>query len=179
MGLALLNDSKYGFDVDKNVMSMTIQRSPVYAHHRPYILKTGMEYRYMDQGRHNFKYALVPFAGEWSPAATEKAANLLNVPLTALQDYIHAGKLAQENSFIKIDADNVILTAMKQHEDSEDIIVRVHETDGKKTPTSITIPQIGKTWKGTMKPYEIKTLRFPVKAGECYEIDMIEWDAFK
>ncbi|MCL5019262.1 MAG: alpha-mannosidase, partial [Patescibacteria group bacterium] len=47
-GLALLNDSKYGFDVKDNVMSITIQRSPVYAQHRPYVLKPGIEYPYMD-----------------------------------------------------------------------------------------------------------------------------------
>ena len=175
-GMVLLNDCKYSFDVHDNVMAMTVLRSPVYAHHRPYELKQDIEYPYMDQGIHEFKYALAPFVGEWIPSKSMKAADLLNVPLIPLQEFTHSGTLQQESSFITINADNIILTAMKQHEDSEDIIVRIHEADGKSTAASVSIPSMHKSWKGMMKPYEIKTLRLPKGKEESYEIDFIEWD---
>ncbi len=178
-GLIVTNDCKHGFDVEGNVIEMTILRSPAYAHHDPYTLKPEIEYPYMDQGEHIFSYGIRASEGTWLARSAEQSANRLNIPLIALQEYRHGGKYAAEGSFLNVDAENVILTAMKQHEDSEDIIVRIHESDGKRTPVTISIPSIGQSYTGTMQPFEIKTLRFPRNGGECYEIDMIEWDPWK
>ena len=178
-GLLLLNDCKYSFDVEKNVLSMTILRSPVFAEHLPYVLQPGIEYPYMDQGRHEFRYALIPFSGAWMPAEAEFSANLFNMPFSAYQDYRHKGSLPAEYSFCSVSAPNVIVTALKRHEDSDNYIIRFHEADGKKTDASIAFPGLGKVWKGSLNPYEIKTVLVPKGKKEFVELDMIEWDAWK
>ena len=50
------------------------------------------------------------------------------------------GSLPQSTSFCSIDASNVILVNMKIAEDSDGIIFRLMETEGKETTATITLP---------------------------------------
>ncbi len=59
-GVALISDSKYSFDVKDSKMSLTVLRSPVYAHHDPTKLKPGEFYKFQDQGANKFIYRLHP-----------------------------------------------------------------------------------------------------------------------
>ncbi len=67
-GLSLLNDGKYSFDVRGGEMSMTVLRSPPYAHHIPKQLVADEEYTFMDQGIQWFSYALLPHHRSWETA---------------------------------------------------------------------------------------------------------------
>ncbi len=92
-GLSVLNDCTYSFDVRGGDLRLTILRSPVYAHHTPTVLEENGDYVYMDQGRHVFSYELVPHAGSWQDGETVGSAQVLNAPLFALVEHVHAGDL--------------------------------------------------------------------------------------
>jgi alpha-mannosidase len=67
-GLAILNDGKYSFDVRGVEAGMTVVRSPIYAHHDPFVPDPDRPYSYLDQGIQRFSYALVPHEGPWERA---------------------------------------------------------------------------------------------------------------
>ncbi|MFE4724090.1 glycoside hydrolase family 38 C-terminal domain-containing protein, partial [Streptomyces sp. NPDC056728] len=67
-GLTLLNDSKHGHDVLGGEIGMTALRSPVYAWHEPKVLDEDGIYDYLDQGRQEFRYALVSHGADWRTA---------------------------------------------------------------------------------------------------------------
>jgi len=117
-GLSLLNDCKYGHDVNGNVMRLTLLRCPYEPDPRP------------DEGVHHFTYSLYPHAGGWRKAATARQGYELNNPLIALAQLPHEGKLPASHSFLRVEPDNLIVTALKRAEDSDDVILRFYEFAG-------------------------------------------------
>ena len=178
-GLAILNDGKYSFDVAGNEAGMTLVRSPIYAHHDPYVPDPDRPYSYLDQGIQRFTYALVPHEGPWERAGVVRLAAELNAPPQALIETFHAGRLPRSASHAEIDAANVMLTVVKQveDEDSDDLIVRAYETTRNATTTTIRLPLIGREWEATFGPAEIKTFRVPRDpARPIVETNLLEWE---
>jgi hypothetical protein len=91
-----------------------------------------------------FHYSLTTYEGNWQNGNCARfgwsAANQFIV------DDIHGrkdGPLAADTmSFCSVDKPNVLLTALKQAEDGNGIIIRLIETQGKKTTASVTLPHI-------------------------------------
>lgn len=134
----------------------------------------------MDKGRQQFMYALYPHAGSWQQAMTPRRAYELNYGLSATQVQAHTGALHAAHSFLTVEGDNVLLTAVKKAEDSDSLILRLFEWQGTASPVRITLPGspksveevgmmetdvtapqelVGSVVSTTAKPYEIKTLR--------------------
>jgi alpha-mannosidase len=65
----------------------------------------------------------------------------LNYGLKAMQVMPHAGELPAEHSFAAVDADNVVLTAMKKTEDGNGLLLRFYEWAGKGGNVTLTVPQ--------------------------------------
>jgi alpha-mannosidase len=128
-GFSLLNNSKYGYDAKGNVLRLTLLRSP-----------TDPD-PVADQGMHHFVYALYPHAGTWKQALTERQGWDFNYKLDALQVESHAGSLPAEHSFFGIDADDVVLTAIKKAEDGHALILRYYEWAGKHANVGIRLPK--------------------------------------
>lgn len=64
-GVGILNDCKYSACMEHNCMEMTVLRSPVYAHHNPYILdEEEDDYQFTDQGIQN---SVIPSFPIWEP----------------------------------------------------------------------------------------------------------------
>ena len=167
-GVSLLNDSKYGHDVNGSVMRLTLLRCPYDPDPRP------------DEGEHHFTYSLYPHAGGWRRAATVRRSYELNNPLIAITEAAHAGRLPASRSFLRVEPESLIVTALKRAEDAEDIIVRFYESIGAEARARV-IP--GFDWSGAsdvtlmeaptgaaidvgpseirleVRPWEIKTLR--------------------
>jgi alpha-mannosidase len=117
-GVALLNDCKYGHKVLGNVIDLNLLRSPTTPDPKA------------DQGRHQFTYALYPHAGDHVAGGVIRAGYELNVPLRALPVPPHKGELPAAWSFLRVDADNVVVEAVKKAEDTDDIVVRLYEAAG-------------------------------------------------
>lgn len=120
-GVSLLNDSKYGFGVHQNVMSISLLRSP-----------TNPD-PHADEGEQVFTYSLLPHAGSWQDAETVRRAYELNVPLIA-----RAGASPTSTaSFATVDAPNVVIDTVKKAEDTDDVIVRLYESHGARGPVRL------------------------------------------
>ncbi len=178
-GLALLNDGKYSFDVDRKVLSMTVLRSPIYAHHDPFMPPPDSQHVFMDQGVQHFTYTLLPHADGWEGSGVVKRAAELNQrPITVIETFHEHGQLPQHDSFIEVDQDNVLVSVVKKAEDNDDVIVRCYETNRVQTKAIIRLPRWERTIETIFGPCEIKTFRVPHdKMQPIVETNMLEWNA--
>lgn len=173
-GLAILNDSKYGFDIKNGVVRMTILRSPLYAHHEPDRIEYGSPYPVIDQGRQTFQLRLVPHLGPWQDARVPKKAWELNEPAFTHLESSHDGQRGPIASMIGTEADNVMLTVIKKHEDSGLLVVRGYETDGRHVSTTLHMPYLQKAFPISFQPHEIKTLCLNPQEGTLSEMNLLE-----
>ncbi|HSS95022.1 MAG TPA: glycoside hydrolase family 38 C-terminal domain-containing protein, partial [Candidatus Dormibacteraeota bacterium] len=114
-GVALLNDSKYGYDIRGSVMRLSLLRAPT--HPDPAA----------DRGEHRFTYALMPHPGDFRQAGVIAAAEDLNSPLRIVRGDLPAGA---RRSLIEVDTPQVVVEAIKRAEDSDATIVRLYESWG-------------------------------------------------
>ena len=131
-GLSLLNDSKYGYDAKDNVLRLSLLRAPTWPD------------PHADEGHHEFTYSLYPHGGTWKEAMTVRQGYQLNDPLLATAMQAHAGPLPAQQSFVSSTADNVIITAVKQAEDDNSLIIRFYEWAGKSGNVGIRLPRTAK-----------------------------------
>ena len=61
----------------------------------------------------------------------------VNEPLTAVVASPHDGKLPASQSFVSVDATNIVVTALKQAEDDGSLILRFYEAHG--APGKVTV----------------------------------------
>ncbi|MBS4205200.1 alpha-mannosidase [Lederbergia citrea] len=175
-GLSILNDGKYSFDIHNKEMSITVLRSPIYAHHDPLVPQEDGHYTFIDQGIQTFTYSLIPHEGNWETAGTVKRAAELNQKPTTIIETYHEGSLPQKDSFISVDVDNVIVSVVKKAEDNDDLIIRAYETTNNETDVKIALPKWNRVISSTFKPSEIKTFRIPSDQMEAViETNMLEW----
>ena len=166
-GLSLLNDCKYGYDAKGNVLRLSLLRSPEWPD------------PHADEGHHVFTYSFYAHPGSWRDAQTVRRGFELNYHLLAYQTQNHQGRLKDEHSFLEVQPDNVVLTALKKAEDEEALVLRFYEWAGKESDIKLLLPagasSVAETdlmerpvadvalQEGTVtvhtRPFEIKTLR--------------------
>jgi len=143
-GVALLNDGKYGFDVNENIIRMSVVRGA-----------RDMDPR-MDEGVHSFGYALYPHENTWQAGNVVQQAFEFNRPLIAMQENHHTGilpkwgglnpvenSLPDEYSFFSINSDHVIISALKVQQGDwspANIVLRLYETDGRDDQITVNLP---------------------------------------
>ncbi|HOX37644.1 MAG TPA: glycoside hydrolase family 38 C-terminal domain-containing protein [Candidatus Brocadiia bacterium] len=171
-GLSLLNDCKYGHDVRDNVMRLSLLRSSYSPDPEA------------DVGLHEATYSLHPHDSGWREAGIVRRAYELNQPVLARVATAHPGPGGISRSMLRIQPDNLILTSVKRAEDSDDLILRFYESEGRKTSgyvafrfgveqiwqadllervTGDALPFRGTAVGVAIGPYEIKTLRLRLK----------------
>ena len=123
-GVTVINDSKYGWDKpNDNTLRLTLLHTP----------KTGRGYTYQDHqdfGHHEFTYSLAAHEGGLDRVKDGSRAARLNQKIKAFTADKHKGE-GKMLSFVKTDAPNVAVKALKGAEDGDGYIVRVYETAGK------------------------------------------------
>ena len=129
-GVSLLNDCKYGYDAKPNQLRLTLMRGATWPD------ETG------DRGYHKFTYALYPHRSGWESAGTVKRGYELNQPLQATllsaRDFSSSGTLSPVGQFLDLQAENLILMALKQSEDNpQQWIIRCYECCGQEALLNI------------------------------------------
>jgi alpha-mannosidase len=129
-GVTILTDCKYGSDKpDNNTLRLTLLRTPGIGPRAGYADQSTQ-----DWGRHEIVYGLVPHAGDWRQAKTYWEAQRLNQPLIAFESSKHPGRLGKTFSILRVNDQRVRVLALKKAEDSEEVIVRIVELDGREAP---------------------------------------------
>ncbi|MGA8942949.1 MAG: glycoside hydrolase family 38 C-terminal domain-containing protein [Thermoactinomyces sp.] len=124
-GVSIINDSKYGWDKpNDHTLRLTLIHTPKgsYGNNRQDV---------QDFGENRFLYSIYGHKGDWVKGNTVTQGERVNQPLKAFTTEKHPGKLGNSYSFLNVDHPQVTVKALKQAEDSNQVIVRVQETGGK------------------------------------------------
>jgi alpha-mannosidase len=158
-GFSLLNDCKYGYDAKGNVLRLSLLRSPEWPD------------PHADEGEHDFTYSLYPHGGNWREALTIRQGYELNYKLLAKQTEQHEGALPAEHSFVQLQPDNLILTAMKNAEDGSGLVFRFYEWAGKAGDAKLSFSSTAESASET-NLMEKTTGSLPVRDGKTVKIQI-------
>lgn len=120
-GVSLINDCKYGHDIQGNVIRLTLLRGPSDPDPQA------------DLGRHRFSYALLPHEGSWDISTIAAAYAFNDPPFSFIcGNQERAGESGAlpipEGSFIRSASKNVVVETIKHAEDGRGVIVRLYES---------------------------------------------------
>lgn len=124
-GITVLTDCKNGSDKpNEGTLRLTLLRTP------------GTRGGYTDQGtqdigHHEILFGLAGHEGDWRQGQTDWQAYRLNDPLIAFQTAKHPGTLGGSFSLMKINSSRVRVLALKKAEQSDELVLRIVEIDGK------------------------------------------------
>jgi alpha-mannosidase len=163
-GAALINDCKYGYRVQGNVLDLNLLRSP------------NNPDPDADYGEHDFTYAFLPHAGRLEESSVYQKAAMVNLKPLSLK-----GKPKTKWQVpCSLDSKDISLEVLKKSEKDESLVIRVVELKGKESKGMLTMNQkgcslvetdmmewkeLGEKWQGeksyqlTLKPFEIRTYR--------------------
>jgi alpha-mannosidase len=129
-GVTILSDCKYGSDKpDDKTLRLTLLRTPGISPRAGYADQSTQ-----DWGRHEIVYGLASHAGDYTRAQTDWHAQRLNQPLIAFESSKHPGLLGKTFSILRTSTSRVRVLALKKAEDSDELIVRIVELDGREAP---------------------------------------------
>jgi len=147
-GLALLNQDKYGFSINSNLLSLTLLRAPKYPLPVPNawgLPPMSDRPKHTDQGSHTIRYALHAHPGDWRDGEVWKRGMEFNcTPLVVRTDH-HDGILPRESTSLSCRSKTTYIGAIKRPEDNPDkpdskyhqIVVRLIEATGR--PDTVTL----------------------------------------
>jgi len=134
-GTTILTDVKNGSDKPTdNTLRLTLVRSPGMqptTNGRP---PGFTDQSNQDWGHHEFLFGLTGHEGDWRTAQTDWQAYRLNDPLITFVTAKHPGALGKSFSLLHLNNSRIRVLALKKAEDSDEIIVRMVELDGKAEP---------------------------------------------
>jgi alpha-mannosidase len=177
-GIALLNDSKYGHDVDGGHIRLTLLRAPTAPDESA------------DKGDQRFTYALLPFLGAFAESGVVRAAYELNAPVGAVACGVSSAGSASGASLCSIDNAAIIVESVKKPESGDSgkrLVLRLYESLGGQARSTLnfgerplsaawttdmlenvqtqTLPFTGSTLALDFKPFEIKTVLVEFRAS--------------
>lgn len=117
-GVSLLNDSKYGYDIQGSTIRLSLLRAPKWPDAAA------------DLGHHKFTYSLYPHQGDWRSAHTLRKAAELNLEVPAAAAGGNGGHLPSAGSLIDWNGRHVVLDTVKPAEDGRGSILRLYESSG-------------------------------------------------
>lgn len=126
-GVTILAGAKYGSDKpNDNTLGLTLLRTPGVGEYAPYDDQSTQ-----DWGHHEFIYGVASHRGDWRHEQTDWQALRLDTPLLSFQSSKHPGVLGASFSLLTLSNPRVRVMALKKAEDSNEIILRMVELDGK------------------------------------------------
>lgn len=127
-GVALLNDGRYGHDIHKSVVRLTILRSPTQPDPEA------------DQGAHEVTFSLLPHLGAWPAGDVVAHGYALNRPLRIIRPQGAVGATQSPSAprpLVVADSASVVIEAVKRSAEGDDLIVRVYESTGSRVETEV------------------------------------------
>jgi alpha-mannosidase len=132
-------------------------------------------------GNHHFRMALYPHSGGWRNRYRDGIA--FNYPFLAMPAAsAQGGALPADGEFLRLEPANLVMTALKKHEDDDSITLRFFEAEGRTHETAhITLFRpIKQAWTSNLieeeeQPITVEadgTVRFTVKAWEIVTLKL-------
>ena len=171
-GLALINDGRYSHCAIDNDLRVIVARSCAYLDHYGQKSRDD-EMEFIDKGEHEFNLILFPHT-EKATAQITNCGKMLNMPPVLIQETHHDGTLPQEYSALRLNKNNIGISALKNSEDNDGLIVRFTENAGVSTTVTVNFAAIGKNFELGFAPQEVKTVKL-CNSGEIEEVGIIEW----
>ncbi len=117
-GVSILNDCKYGYDIQKNTLGLSLIKSPIKPDETA------------DRKIHEFTYSIYPHSGDVTNCDVQKEATNLNMPLlwSQLKANINSNeKIFNSFSIVELNSNHVVIDTIKKAEDEEAYIIRLFE----------------------------------------------------
>lgn len=163
-GISVATDSWHSFDAEGSTLSLTVIRSALYADH----YGDRDEFcEFMEQGEHRFAYRFAPFSGLTD---AQRCAEELNMPPTVVQETFHRGGLPQSYEGLRVENNNLSVTAIKRQEDGRGVLLRCYETEGRDTDVGIEL--LGERISFRLPHDAVRTVW--VSDGNVTETDFLE-----
>lgn len=174
--LICINSGSYGSDFCAGEWRLTLLRSPAYSGHpikdRPVVPEDRFIPR-QDQGERLFSLYLTGGAAKPALEAVERLALSRNEVPMALS-FFPGGSGSLPVPGVVLDDTAVVLTAFKQAENGDGVIMRLFEPTGQDRQVQITLPALKLSRNVLLGPFEIKTFRLDVQHGVLLETDLME-----
>ena len=152
-GITVLNKGTYGGSVDKNVLGISLLRTPVYSAHpigdRP-LADTDRAHDHIDIGEREFEYRITA-----ENAHPDMQAEIYNQPCIALS-FFPSGLGERKETSVELDNGNVILTRLCKKDDG--ILLRLFNSTDE--PASATLKIAGKSAEIKLGAFEFSTFIF-------------------
>lgn len=167
----VINDGRYSHCAVDNDLRVMVARSCAYLDHYGRDVRDE-EMEFIDKGEHEFNFILFPHI-ENATADIANCGRVLNMPPVLVQETHHDGILPQEYSALEVDKKNISISALKNSENGDGLIVRFSETSGTSTTATVNFKVINRNLELSFTPQEVKTIRLG-KDGAVEEIRIIE-----
>ena len=151
IGLAFLNDGKYGYSSTRTGVSLSLMRAPRIRADEI----AGL-------GPFEFSYAVLPHVGAWQEAQIPVAAASFNRPLYSQTASRHAGDSTDIPSLLHVDPPGVLVGAVKRAERSHDLVVRLHESAGTECRATVDLGRPARS------VWETDALERPIPGGDLH-----------
>ncbi|BCW97497.1 MAG: alpha-mannosidase [Armatimonadota bacterium] len=129
-GITLLNADKYGHRADGNVLRLTLLRSSYMPDPLP------------EMGQHIIRWAVQPHLGDCSISDATRAGWAYNAPFSVASTDAHTGEEPAAQGFIRCETDNVMLASVKKAEDSDALILRLYEMEGRAVRAAVRLSRV-------------------------------------
>lgn len=166
-GLSILNDATHGMSASGSTVRMSLIRASYDPDPLP------------NPGRHVWRFSIVPHGGDWRSAGIQRRAAEFNQPLVSMSvPYTARGPAPLSWGAIAEPPSNVVPTALKLAEKSNDLVMRMYEGSGVAVRFGLSTPlvytalrsvnliedDLGPLTSFSMRPFQIQTVRLTLPA---------------
>ena len=177
-GLAIANDGKYAFNMEEGRVQIAAVRSAIYAQgNSPDWWNEQETYEYTDIGTQTFWLVLKPHGDALPERELHRIADKINGAYEYLGDSAHVSsgrgrQVESRFSLGRVEAENVSLVLVKKAEDDGDFVLRLLETEGKDTETTLIFRE--KTYTISMGHDEIATYKISRDGSRIQKTNLLE-----
>ncbi len=168
-GVSLLNDCKYGYSIEDNVMSLSLLKAATDPNPDA------------DREVHTFTYSLYPHSGDFKEGATVKEGYKLNMPLIGCKVGKNNGIVSDSMTLLECENENIVIETIKKAEDDNSVIVRMYDAYNQHTNALIRLNfDFKEAWICDMLENKLEklaldgnTLRLPVSNFEIVTLKLV------
>lgn len=174
--VGVINKGISSFDAKASALHLTLRRSVQYTHYGDLKQSEENGIRYLDHGYFCHEIRIIPSSVKAQEFPMERYAQEFNMPALVFSETRHEGMLGLSGSFLKLEAENTVMSTLKSDKDGKDLIIRLAETAGKSENVVISSAALGLEHSEMITAFEVKTLRFSCQNAvwTVHDVDSLE-----